>query len=273
VWSVVKGTLIHHYEEEHTKHKPPLLPFESLLTTLYWLRIYPTIRCIAAELDISVTCVRECLDHTLDSLFTTLVPAEFHHSPPLPRAYTTGTLAGICAVVDSTFLVLPHTDKKEDGKKNYHYKSGTRQALKWQLCVSPTGVPWHISDVVNGAMADIKLLEKSELMEWTALEALVLGDKGYVGAWHVVTPKKKPRGGELKEDEKEANKEKNSARAIVENSIHQFKRWAILGGEYRGKWREDDHLKRATKIVHVVGAMVKRFIVAHPLRAESAPEE
>jgi hypothetical protein len=215
VWSVVEPRLIHHYEEAHTKRKPPLSPFESLLATLYWLRVYPTTRCIAAELNIDEKSVRNCLNHTLDALFITLVPAEFNHPTPLRTAFTSGTLAGVCAVVDSTFWVLPHTDKKEDGKKNSHYKSGTRQALKWQLLVTPAGVPWHISEVVNGSKADIMLFRESEAIDDLTLDTMVLGDKGYQGSIRVVTPKKKPKGRELTAEEKEANKEKNSARVIV----------------------------------------------------------
>jgi hypothetical protein len=266
VWSIVRHGLIAHYKQQHTKGKPPLLPFESLLVTLYWMRVYPSTACMAAEFDIPRTRLLEVLSHTLDALFITLVPAELDHSTPLPRAFTSGVLTDVCAVVDATFWVLPRTADKADRKLNYHYKSGTRQALKWQLCVTPKGTPWHISDVVHGSKADKRLLEESELMEWPAIGTLVLGDKGYVGAKRVMTPKKKPRGRELKDEDKEVNKKRNSARVVVENCIHQFKRWAILGGEYRGKWRDDRGLEKAKKIVHVIGAMVKRYVIAHPLR-------
>ena len=126
-------------------------------------------------------------------------------------------------------------------------------------------MPWHISGVVNGSVADISLLRESEAFDSLTLDRRVLGDKGEIGS--AMTPKKRPKGSELKEEDKELNKEKNSKRVVVENCIHQFKRWAILGGEYRGKWRTDEQLQKATKIVHVIGAMVKRYVVAHPLRA------
>jgi hypothetical protein len=267
VWSMVGGALAIHYEQHHSERKPPLMPFESLLVTLYWLRVYPTTRCMAAEFNVAQPNILEILNHTLDTLFCTIVPDCFNYEQALPPAIHSGTLAGVGAIVDSTFWVLPHTSKRDDGKKNWHYKSGTRQALKWQLCVTPDGVPYHISDVVHGSKHDVKLLDKSDAMDPLALCTLMLGDKGYIGASRMVTPKKKPRGAELEDEDKELNKEKNSARAVVENSLHQFKRWAILGGEYRGKWRKDENLQKANKIVHVIGAMVKRYIIAHPLRA------
>jgi hypothetical protein len=129
VWSVVKHTLIAHYEKEHKQRKPPLLPFESLLATLYWLRVYPTTRCMAAEFNIDQKSVRDSIQHTLHSLFITLVPACIDHSTPLPAEFKSGALATACAVVDSTFWILPHTADKKKGKMNYHYKCPTRQAL------------------------------------------------------------------------------------------------------------------------------------------------
>jgi hypothetical protein len=93
-------------------------------------------------------------------------------------AFRHGTLAGVCAVVDSTWLVLPHNPDKEERKKNYHYKSGTKQALKWQLTVTPDGMPWHISSVVHGSKADIELLRQSDLLDHISLVASVLGPKG-----------------------------------------------------------------------------------------------
>ena len=270
VWETVKASLIHHYQQHHMQRQPPLTPFESLLVTLYWLRVYPTSRCIGAELEVDTKTVRECIAHTLQSLFTTLVPACFDHSQPPPVAFRRGVLAGVCAVVDSTFLVLPHTSDSDERKMDYHYKSGTKQALKWQLCVTPEGMPWHLSSVVHGSVADIELLRQSDLLDHISLSACVLGDKGYVGEAAVRTPTKKPRLAEMKDEDKKDNKEKHSKRVVVENCMHEFKKWMVLGGEYRGKRADDDMLRKATQILHVLGAMVKRYLVKHPLRAATA---
>jgi hypothetical protein len=269
IWSIVKDTLVAHYERHHHQREPPMSPFNSLLATLYWMRVYPSTRCIAAELDVDDARLCECLDHTLHSLFTTLVPAEFADDVPPPSAFSSGPLAGVCAVVDSTHITLPHNPKAAERKQNYHFKSGTRQALKVQVCVTPDGKLLHISKVVQGSMADVMLLRESDFMDSLALTTRVLGDKAYIGEAHVVTPKKKPKGGELKESEKKANKEMYSTRVVVENWIHQFKRWAIVGGEYRGHWREHSALNKITQIAHVVASLAKRYITTHPLRARS----
>lgn len=273
VWSTVKATLIEHYNKHHKQHEPPLSPFESLLATLYYLRVYPSTRCMAAEFNVAQTRVREIIDHTLQALFTALVPACFDHSEPPPVAFHHGTLAGVCAVVDSTWLVLPHNPDKDERKMNYHYKAGTKQALKWQLTVTPDGMPWHISGVVHGSKADIELLRQSDLLDHISLVASVLGDKGYIGEDQIMTPKKKPRLAELNDEDKERNKERNSKRVVVENCIHQFKKWSILGGEYRGHWQDDDGLEKVTRIVHVIGALVVRYLMAHPLRISPDADE
>jgi hypothetical protein len=268
VWTLVADNLVAHYEQQHAQREPPLLPFASLLVTLYWLRHYPTTRCIAAECETSHTVIQEALDHCLDALFTLFVPACFGDSAIPHRVYHAGTLADVRLVVDSTFLILPHHSDAADRKTYYHMKSPTRQALKWQLCVTTDGVPWHISDVVHGSKADVTLLRDSGVLDRLPPHTLMLGDKGYIGEAQVITPTKKPRGGELKEADKKENKVRNGKRVVVENCFHEFKKWAVIGGEYRGEFREPTDRQRVTRIVHVVGAMVKRRLASHPLRAE-----
>jgi hypothetical protein len=234
------------------------------------LRHYPTVRCLAAEFDTKVMTTQEALDHTLTALFTTLVPTCFGDTPLPHRGYRAGSLVGVRLVVDSTFLILPHNSNATERKTYYHMKSPTRQALKWQLAVSTDGEPFHISNVVHGSMADVTLVRESGLLDRLSSGTRILGDKGYVGEDQIVTPQKKPRLAELKEEDKKENKVKNSKRVVVENCFHEFKKWAILGGEYRGEFREAEDKHRVTQIVHVIGAMVKKRLTTHPLRVYPA---
>ena len=270
VWTIVRDALVTHYQSHHASRDPPLSPFASLLATLYWLRQYPTTRCLAAELDIKLTTLAEDIDHTLLALFNTLVPTCFN-DPSLPhRGYREGSLAGVRLVIDSTWLTLPHNSNADERKTYYHMKSPTRQGLKWQLAVSTDGEPFHMSNVVHGSKADVTLLRESGLLDRLGSHTLALGDKGYVGEPKVLTPKKKPRFAELTEEDKKENKVRNSKRVVVENCFHEYKKWVILGGEYRGGFREDKDRLRVTHIVHVIGAMVKRHLAIHPLRADPA---
>lgn len=134
--------------------------------------------------------------------------------------------------------------------------------------MTTNGEPFHISDVVHGSKSDVTLLRESGLLDRLSADSRALADKGYIGEDYVITPRKKPRLAELTEEEKKENKVKYSKRVVVENCFHEMKRWGILGGEYRGGFREEGDRKRATRIVHVVGALVKRRLAAHPLRAD-----
>ena len=58
------------------------------------------------------------------------------------------------------------------------------------------------------------------------------GDKGYQGTG-LVTPKKKPEGGELTLSDKEYNSQISSFRAPVERLVGHFKNWKILHTDYR----------------------------------------
>jgi hypothetical protein len=165
VWKVVRDALVTHYEQQHAKREVSLLPFASLLATLYWLRLYPTTRCLAAEFDTKHTTVEEDLDHTLTALFNTLVPASFPDSALPHHAYRTGCLAGVKLVVDTTWLTLPHNNDADERKVYYHMKSPTRQGLKWQLVVSTQGEPISMSDVVHGSKADVMLMRESGVLD------------------------------------------------------------------------------------------------------------
>ena len=59
-----------------------------------------------------------------------------------------------------------------------------------------------------------------------------LGDKGYVGN-NMITPFKKPQGGELLEWQKEFNKQVNKIRYVIEQVIANFKTWRIMHTDYR----------------------------------------
>jgi hypothetical protein len=59
-----------------------------------------------------------------------------------------------------------------------------------------------------------------------------LGDKGYIGN-NMLTPFRKPEGGELPDRQKEFNKQINKIRYIIEQVIANFKTWRIMHTDYR----------------------------------------
>ncbi|MGH3341369.1 MAG: transposase family protein, partial [Carbonactinosporaceae bacterium] len=65
----------------------------------------------------------------------------------------------------------------------------------------------------------------------------VIGDPAYQGTT-VITPRKKPRNGELSVADKANNKVISAIRAAVERCIAHLKNWKILATGYRGRLNE-----------------------------------
>jgi hypothetical protein len=67
----------------------------------------------------------------------------------------------------------------------------------------------------------------------------VIGDSGYQGILKLhknsETPKKKPRGGELTDDEKAENRRISSKRILVENINAKIKVFKITANKYRNR--------------------------------------
>src|SRR5208282_330036 len=92
-----------------------------------------------------------------------------------------------------------------------------------QVACTITGCLAWISDPIPGRRHDNYCLGESGVLlsvdprNW-------LGDKGYVGN-NMITPFKKPEGGELLDWQKEFNKQINKIRYVIEQVIANFKTW------------------------------------------------
>jgi hypothetical protein len=94
------------------------------------------------------------------------------------------------------------------------------------------GSPVYISDPLNGSVHDCVAYEKAGLKEIAERSGGGIGDKGYQGTG-VIMPKKKPKGGELSNKDKESNANISALRAPVEQFIAHFKTWRIFHTDYR----------------------------------------
>ena len=118
--------------------------------------------------------------------------------------------------------------KKYSGKKKMH-------TLKSQLITDQNGEIIQINAGFDGPKSDIEIYRDTKLKkQWLAKPKL--GDKAYVGE-DVVSPQKKPKGGELSEAEKEKNRELSAKRIRVEHGVRKVKTFKILRQDYRlGTW-------------------------------------
>ena len=89
----------------------------------------------------------------------------------------------------------------------------------------------HISDPLPGRTHDAKAMHETGLSELLD-DDNAIGDKGYIGTG-ILTPYRKPAGGELLDWQKEFNTTVNKIRYVIERSISQFKTWRCMHTDYR----------------------------------------
>ena len=105
--------------------------------------------------------------------------------------------------------------------------------MKTQIYTDHKGTILDINSGHRGPKADVKIWNETKLPD-ELKEKPKLGDKAYIGDdKQTQTPKKKPKGGELSEEEKEANRQLSQERIYVEHSIRKIKGYRIVRDEYR----------------------------------------
>jgi hypothetical protein len=251
IWGYIRDPLIQHYVDRHS-YEPSIYPYESILLTLYWLRIYPPERVLAEEYDITQPTVRECIQHVMTTLSSHFIQ-HYLDSNLVPTQRTKIVGDQYCyGALDSTFIAIKQPEQKQDRNRYYHIKSSTSYAIKFQLAVDMNGFIWDVSNAVVGSTADITLFHTSDIDNKVSVNKKLLADKGYAGDNRLITPYKKPRNRELSDDEKKYNNAISAHRAIVENAIHILKQWAILGTVYRG---DINDLAQCTMVIRSIAAL------------------
>ena len=135
-------------------------------------------------------------------------------------------------IVDSFETPIPRPSLNERQKRVYSGKK-KRHTLKTQIITDRQGKILAINSGHRGPEADVKIWNETEL-PGKLKEKPKLGDKAYQGADKPTTiPKKKPKGGELSEVEKAANKLISQERIYVEHAIRKVKRFRVVRDEYR----------------------------------------
>ena len=94
------------------------------------------------------------------------------------------------------------------------------------------GRPLYISEPTPGKTHDAAAFRQAAIAEIVEHSGGAIGDGGYQGCINA-TPRRKPRGGQLSERDKECNTELSRLRAPIERLIAHFKAWRILHTDYR----------------------------------------
>jgi len=134
---------------------------------------------------------------------------------------------GTCHLVDGTLLPCWSWRACPELYSGKHKKTG----MNVQVACTIDGRCAWISDPVPGSRHDNHCLGESGVLE-TLDPGNWAGDKGYVGNG-MITPFKKPAGGELLAWQKEFNTQVNKIRYVIEQVIANFKTWRIMHTDYR----------------------------------------
>jgi hypothetical protein len=123
----------------------------------------------------------------------------------------------------------------EEHRELWSRKHGTT-GFNAQLICLLDGNAVYISDPLPGKTHDASAFKGTPCEEIVKSSGGGIADKGYQGCG-MVTPRKKPRGGELVAWEKEYNADVSSLRAPVEQLVAHFKSWRIFHTDYRRPYR------------------------------------
>lgn len=158
------------------------------------------------------------------------------------------------ALVDATEQAVYRSQDNETRKKHY---SGKKKAftLKTEFVTDGEHHIVAISEAVPGAKHDKKLSDEVKTLDRLPDGCEVDADKGYQGLdkqvtlvtvrnpetgeahqvprLQVYTPFKKPKGGELTEEQKAFNRLLGAVRVRVEHCIGWVKNWAIIATRFR----------------------------------------
>lgn len=178
--------------------------------------------------------MRNISQATVSRIVTTLVPVvkavleEFVPSTEEAIELVNGRVCLVDGTIAPTWSYAGH-------RELWSRKHGTT-GFNAQLVCLLDGDPVYISDPLDGNVHDAVAFAETPVAEIVKNSGGGIGDKGYQGCG-MVTPRKKPKGGELNKKDKEDNARISAYRAPAERIISHFKSWRIFHTDYRRPYR------------------------------------
>jgi DDE superfamily endonuclease/Helix-turn-helix of DDE superfamily endonuclease len=198
---------------------PPILGLRNALTvTLTYMRRNR----VQAEIAEAYAVSQPTISRAISAITPLLVQALLEYIPTAdeldPRT---------CYIVDGTLLPCWSWAARPELYSGKHKTTGMNILV---ACTLSGDLAW-ISDPVDGSRHDTHCLSVSGVLT-TLNPGNWAGDKGFVG-YGMITPFKKPAGGELLDWQKEYNTQVNKIRYVIEQVIANFKTWRIMHTDYR----------------------------------------
>lgn len=148
------------------------------------------------------------------------------HVPDLAVA-----IRGRLVLVDGT--MVPTGNRAGHGQ---NYSGKRHQAgLNVQVLSDSDGLILTVSHPCRGSIHDRTAWSETG---WEGLiNQDIIGDLGYLGT-SIITPRRRPRGGELSSNDRSGNRNISALRSAVERAIAHLKNWKIIATGYRGRLAE-----------------------------------
>ncbi len=219
---------------------------EKLFFILWYYKIYPTFRFAQIEFGFDKRNIQLWVRFLEQVLFAAL---GYELELPKRKIRNQQEWLEVCPqlsdfLVDSTERVIQRPKDKEKQKQYYSGKK-KHHTVKNQLFVSPiTKKILAVSATVEGKRSDKTLFVDDPLYTSIPPNAKGTADKAYIGIDHPfltwTIPKKKPKGKELSEEDKETNKQISKIRIYVEHPNAYMKHFNILSNRFRSRIEQSE---------------------------------
>lgn len=140
---------------------------------------------------------------------------------------------------DATEQSIYRSSDDETQKAHYSGKK-KRHTIKTQISASKSGRILDVSGSYPGSVHDAKIADDEQTVRKFPEDTCQRFDSGYQGInsknpdHYIITPTKKPRGGELSPLEKELNTVHSKRRIRIEHALSRIKKFKICSHTYRG---------------------------------------
>ena len=146
-------------------------------------------------------------------------------------------------VMDGTEQPIKRPTDSEKQKLNYSGKK-KRHTRKHLAAVNQNKQVLVLSQAREGKLHDKKFLDEEKLIGNIPAEIPIEVDTGFQGIQHqyenIRIPHKKPKGGELSEQQKSDNRKLSQSRVICENAFAGVKRYGVVSQIYRNHKHDFD---------------------------------
>lgn len=221
--------------------KPRLETVEDkLIYILFYFKCYPTFDLAGLLFDLDRSQANRWM-HRLQPL----LEAALGQKMALPKRKLTSLEEFIeCfpglerVILDGTERPIQRSKDKDKQKENYSGKK-KRHTRKHVSAVAPNKRILIFTQAHPGKRHDKGILNEEDWVKYIPDEVKIQGDLGFVGLQNeyvnVELPHKKPKGGDLSEEQKQQNRDLASERVVCEHSFAGVKRHRIAADVYRNR--------------------------------------